>query len=479
MIMEEKKQAIEILNSYRIPDRKKISVWLAEESEAYSGKIIVLDDDPTGVQTVHDIAVYTDWSMGSIRAGFEETEKMFFILTNSRGFTEQQARQAHREIAERIAQVAEEKKIPYFIISRSDSTLRGHYPLETEILQQVAGEHGVIIDGEILCPFFKEGGRFTVNNIHYVQYGNELVPAAQTEFAKDETFGYHNSFLGAYVQEKTKGMYRADDCIYISLEELRNLELGHITEKLVQAHDFGKIIVNAIDEVDVQIFAIALYRAMREGKHFIIRSAAALVKALGNVDDKALLGREEMVTKAVRNGGVIVVGSHTAKTTAQLETLKELPSISFVEMNSDLVLQPGKLEEEVERILKKEQQLLEAGITVCISTKRALLKVENDTPEQALVRSVKISDALQRCVGELKIEPAFIIAKGGITSSDVGTKALKVKQALVLGQIQPGVPVWKTGKESRFPGIPYIIFPGNVGDRETLKKAAEVLIGEK
>lgn len=479
MNIEEKKLKIEILKEYELPDRAAICDLLSEEVNSYPGKLVVLDDDPTGVQTVHDIVVYTDWTMESIRAGFEEEQKMFFILTNSRGFTEEQTRNAHREIAERVAMVSEEKKLPYLIISRSDSTLRGHYPLETEILRQVSEEQGTSVDGEILCPFFKEGGRFTIDNIHYVQYGSELVPAAQTEFAKDETFGYHNSFLGAYVQEKTKGNYTSDDCIYISLEELRRLELDKITEKLIQVHGFRKIIVNAIDELDVQIFSIALYRAMKAGKHFMIRSAAALVKAMGNVSSRALLRRDEMINKSTKNGGIIVVGSHTAKTTAQLEKLKELSKISFMEMDSDLVLQPGKLEMEVARILKEEQQLIEAGITVCISTKRTLLKVENDTPEQALLRSVKISDALQHCVGGLKTELSFIIAKGGITSSDIGTKALRVKRALVLGQIQPGIPVWRTGEESRFPEIPYVIFPGNVGAEDTLKKAAEILLGEK
>ena len=64
---------------------------------------------------------------------------------------------------------------------------------------------------------------------------------------------------------------------------------------------------------------------------------------------------------------------------------------------------------------------------------------------------------------------------GGITSSDVGTKALGVKRALVMGQIRPGIPVWKTGPESRFPDTPYVIFPGNVGEDSTLRECVEVL----
>lgn len=209
----------------------------------------------------------------------------------------------------------------------------------------------------------------------------------------------------------------------------------------------------------------------------MIRCAAALVKAIGNISDRPLLRREEMVTLKNQAGGIIVVGSHTKKTTAQLEELKQVDGIRFIEMNSDLVLTPGALEAETASIVEQAGQLISQGITVCISTKRAVLTLADDTPEAALLRSVKISDAVQSCVGSLKVTPAFVVAKGGITSSDVGTKALRVKRALVLGQIAPGVPVWRTGEESRFPGTPYVIFPGNVGDTDTLKNAVETLLG--
>lgn len=211
----------------------------------------------------------------------------------------------------------------------------------------------------------------------------------------------------------------------------------------------------------------------------MIRCAASLVKAIGCISDQPLLTRSSMVKSANQNGGILVAGSHTAKTTRQLEELKKLKAIAFIELNSDLVLQPGALETEVQEILKRENTLIASGITVCVSTKRQLLKVEGDTPEDALVRSVQISNALQACVGRLSAVPAFVVAKGGITSSDVGVKALGVRKARVLGQIQPGVPVWQTGEESRFPGIPYVIFPGNVGEDDTLRRAVQILSGEE
>lgn len=476
--MEERRNS-SILTAWPAADVQEADRLLAEEVRASKRKMIVLDDDPTGVQTVHDVSVYTDWSMESLRSGFAESSKMFFILTNSRGFTVEQTTEAHLEIAANVDAAAKEAGMEYLIISRGDSTLRGHYPLETELLRKVQEEQsGWKVDGEILCPFFAEGGRYTADNVHYVRYGEELVPAGQTEFAGDKTFGYTESNLCKYIEEKTGGKYRAESVTCISLEELRGMELEAITERLMAVTDFNKVVVNAVDACDVKIFCIALYRAMSRGKHFMFRTAAAFVKAIGNISDKPLLTREEMVTLKNRAGGIIVVGSHTQKTTSQLEELKKVEGIRFIEMDSDLVLQEGALEQEVERILAISETCIREGTTVAIYTKRRLLEVEHDTKEAALVRSVRISDAVQSLVGRLKVTPAFVVAKGGITSSDVGTKALLVKRANVLGQIRPGIPVWQTGEESRFPGTPYVIFPGNVGEVETLREAVEILTGK-
>lgn len=474
--MNEGRISTDVLMKYQEVDKEFVDTLLMQEANASKKKIIVLDDDPTGVQTVHDISVYTDWSIDSIRQGFAEENNMFFLLTNSRGFTEEQTIKVHKEIAQNIDLVKRECGKEYLIICRGDSTLRGHYLLEPQVLrEELRNRNRYDMDGEIICPYFKEGGRFTLENVHYVKYGNELVPAGETEFAKDSTFGYKSSNLCEYVLEKDKRESDKKECICITLSMLRGLDFSGIEEKLCEASDFRKIIVNAVDDYDVKIFSVALYRAMSKGKHFIIRSAAALIKALGNIADKKLLTREEMVIQKQDAGGVIIVGSYTQKTTAQLEELKKVDDITFIEMNSDLVLQEGMLEKEVDAILKQEEQLISAGKNVCVYTKRTLLRVDGDTPEQALLRSVAISDALQNCVGRLQVVPSFIIAKGGITSSDIGTKALHVKKAKVLGQVQPGIPVWKTDKECRFPGMPYVIFPGNVGDIDTLRKVVEVL----
>lgn len=475
--MEERISAAE-LGRYPLPDLEAVSAALAAEAEKNQRQIVVLDDDPTGVQTVHDVSVYTDWSPESIREGFEEPGRLFFILTNSRSFTAEQTERVHREIARNVADVARELGRDYLIVSRGDSTLRGHYPLETQVLRDVfQRESSRTVDGDILCPYFKEGGRFTLDNIHYVRYGEELVPCGQTEFARDETFGYQSSSLPAYIQEKTGGACRAEDVTCISLARLRALDYEGVEAQLEAVRDYGRIVVNAVEDCDVKVLATALYRAMAKGRNYTVRCAAALVKALGNISDRPLLRREEMVTGESRHGGIIVVGSHTKKTTAQLEALKGVEGIEFIEMNSDLVLTPDALEEEAAAITARCSQLIAQGRTCCVSTKRALLTVENDTPEEALLRSVRISDAVQSCVAGLTATPAFVVAKGGITSSDVGVKALRTRRAWVLGQIRPGIPVWRTDEASRFPGVPYVIFPGNVGEESTLREAVELLLG--
>ena len=447
-------------------DEKFYRDELAAALKNFTRKIVVLDDDPTGVQTVNGIYVYTDWSDESIAAGFSEKNSMFFILTNSRAFSETKTRDEHKKIAERISAAAKKFGKDFMIVSRCDSTLRGHYPLETQTLRETLEACGRKVDGEILIPFFKEGGRFTIGDVHYVQEGDYLVPAGETEFAKDKTFGYTASNLAEYVAEKTHGAFKKESVTCISLDELRGGNVDKIAARLENVRDFNKVIVNAVDYVDVEVFALALLKAFAAGKNFIFRTAAAFTKIIGGVKDKPLLGKAELVDETNPNGGLIIVGSHVHKTTAQLDDLKKIPSIAFIEFDvSDLSA--------VDKIIRQAEENISRGQTTAIYTSRKVLDAGN--AEKNLAASVNISDALTGIVNRLNVRPKFLIAKGGITSSDVGTKGLSVKKALVLGQVAAGIPVWKIGAESKFPGMSYIIFPGNVGAVDTLRKIVEML----
>ena len=471
------KLTLDSLENYQKVDTDRISRDTLEALEHLNRKIVVLDDDPTGVQTVHGVSVYTSWDEEALADGFREKNSIFFILTNSRGLTSQETEKLHTDIAKTLVKVSAACGKDYVLISRSDSTLRGHYPLETDTLKRtIEALSAKRFDGEVIFPFFLEGGRYTISNIHYVREGNQLIPAGDTEFARDKSFSYKSSHLGEYVEEKTGGKFSKDSCTCISLEDLRSLNLGKIVGQLLQVADFNKVIVNAIDYVDVKIFALAFVEAVGRGKEFMFRSAAALTKVLGGISDRPLLTREQLIEKGSRNGGIILIGSHVNKTTRQFEALRDCRKpLTFVEFNQHLVLVENGLDTEVERVIAEAQASIKGGRSVVVYTRRDRFDLDTQDKDMQLQVSAKISDALTSVIGRLSVRPSFILAKGGITASDTGTKALRVKKALVLGQIKPGIPVWLTGDDSKFPQLPYIIFPGNVGEADTLKEIADML----
>lgn len=463
--------------SYPEINREAVDALWNKVRPSFTHKIVVLDDDPTGVQTVHGVSVYTDWSEETIEQGFLDDAQIFFILTNSRAFTAQETEKVHRDIAQRVEKIAEQQDQSFIIISRGDSTLRGHYPLETEVMRETM-EHkqNTVIDGEIILPYFKEGGRLTVDNVHYVKSEDSLVPAGQTEFAKDRTFGFTASHLGEWIEEKTNGQYKEKNVTYISLESIRERKTEEITQQLLNVTDFNKVVVNALEEEDIKIFSIALIEAMNQGKNFLFRTAATFTKIIGDISSRPLLSKKELITEPRNNGGLIIVGSHVKKTTEQLEVLKELDSLHFIEFDVHLVLERDAFQKEMNRVQSEAEKMVAKGVTTVVYTKRERLDLGEGMKEEELKLSVKISDAVTSIVRNLSVRPNFLIAKGGITSSDVGTKGLQVKRATVAGQIAPGIPVWKTGAESTFPHIPYVIFPGNVGANTTLADVVTTLV---
>lgn len=460
------------------PDAREAVRALFEEAYAgFRARVMVLDDDPTGVQTVHDIPVVTAWDADTLTRVLLSGERLFFVLTNSRSFSAGVTARVHREIARNALIGARRAGVELMIISRGDSTLRGHYPLETSVLRETLEAEGQPpFAGEVLCPFFREGGRFTIGGVHYVREGGQLTPAALTEFARDKTFGYGHSSLAEYIREKSGGRIAPEQIVTVTLRELRSLDLAAVEQKLLSIEGYHYIAADAVEEADVQALAVVLMRLMKRGRHYLIRSAAAVPKVFGNVPDRPLLSRGEMVSPDTRVGGLVLVGSHVQKTTDQLNCLREsaVPT-TFIEFRVVGWQTPGALEAETRRTVALAEEAMRAGRTAVVYTSRQLVLPHGASPEELLAISVRISDAVTNVVGSLSFRPRFLIAKGGITSSDVGTKALRVRQARVLGQAQPGIPVWKTGEESRFPGLSYIIFPGNVGSEATLRTIVESL----
>ena len=175
---------------------------------------------------------------------------------------------------------------------------------------------------------------------------------------------------------------------------------------------------------------------------------------------------------------MIVIGSHVDKTSRQLATLLRTCNITPVEFNQHTVLNDILFEEECSRVIKTINTLLSEGKDTVVFTRRERLDMNTGNTEDELILTAKISSAVTDFVKNLTVKPSYIIAKGGITSSEIGTVGLGVKKAIVAGQVLPGIPVWRLGDESRFPGMPYIIFPGNVGDDVSLANIVRNLRGE-
>lgn len=440
-------------------------------------KVVVLDDDPTGSQTVHGIFVRTSWGVAELKSSFAGKEDLFFILTNTRSVTAEKAKAINAEIAHNLCRAATETGTGFTVISRGDSTLRGHYSDELEVLAEVLEkETGVQFDGHILVPAFFEGGRFTVNDIHYVQDGDRLIPAGETEFARDSVFGYRSSHLGRYVEEKTNGRVPAGDVLSIGIDDLRTGGAARVAELLGGASDGRTIIVNAASYRDLEVFVLGLLAAEEAGKRFLVRSSASFVKVRGGISSRPLLTHGELKAPVTANhGGLVVVGSYVGKTGGQIDAACELAELQVIEVEVQRLLDESGRGAEIERVLQQVEGFLRSGTDVMVYTSRTVIRQSGGASDLSI--GSRVSAALVEIVSRLAVQPRFLIAKGGITSNDVATDALGVKAAKVLGQAYPGVPVWLLGPETKFPSMPYVVFPGNVGAKDTLADVISLMRG--
>ncbi len=434
--------------------------------------LVALDDDPTGTQTCHDIPVLTVWDTPTLASEFRSTRpgSGFFILTNSRALHPTPARALIMEICTNLKAASTETDTLFEIVLRGDSTLRGHFPLEAVAAENILG----VADAWILCPFFLQGGRYTIDDIHYVAEGKTLVPAAQTPFAKDATFGYKNSNLRDYVSEKSKGTIPAEKIASLSLHTIR---IGGPDAVLAQLKDIEKgtvVVVNAAAEEDVDVIVLALLKAASEGKRYLFRTGAAFVSArLGLAQIAPVTAKQLQLSGTV--GGLVIAGSYVPKTTAQLEVLRTKSGSNLTSVVIDvrnLLQSEGRARSEISKAIEIVEKEISRGQDVLVMTSREL--VIGDDEATSLDIGATVAKALVSFLVNLAAKPRYVIAKGGITSSDMATKGLKMKRAMIVGQAAPGVPLWRCDEVSaKWPGLPYVVFPGNVGSNDTLYEVVD------
>jgi uncharacterized protein YgbK (DUF1537 family) len=425
-------------------------------------KVVVLDDDPTGTQTVHHVPVLTHWTVEELAAELLSPGPVFYILTNSRSLHPEKAAALNREIGHNLRLAADQTQSELEIISRSDSTLRGHFPIEIEALSTGLNQ---TFDACLIIPFFLEGGRFTLQNVHYVAVDDQLIPAGETEFARDATFGYRSSDLRKWVEEKTQGKIMARNIAAITLDDLRGGGPEQVSLRLQRLPLGQMCIVNAASYRDLEVLVMALLEAESLGKHYIFRTAASFVRVRAGISPQGLLERENLA-QTETGGGLVVVGSHVPRSTGQLAALRSKRSMVEVELRVPELLNPENRKKILARAMLEISNAIRSGVNALVFTSRDL--VQGSGARESLEISHIVSSSLVELVRELPVRPRFLVAKGGITSSDIATQGLGVQRAIVLGQILPGIPVWQLGPETRFQGLPYVVFPGNVGDENAL-----------
>jgi uncharacterized protein YgbK (DUF1537 family) len=429
-------------------------------------KIIVLDDDPTGSQTVHGCLLLTRWDVATLGEALADAAPLFFVLTNTRGMSAERAAATTREVCRNLRAALAGQDIHPLFVSRSDSTLRGHYPVETDVMAEELGP----FDAHFLVPAFFEGGRFTRESVHYLRTDGREVPVHETEFARDSVFGYCHSYLPDYVEEKTGGRIRAADVLRFRLDDIRR----GVRERLMALGGNACVAVDAETQDDLNRFAADLLAAAAAGKRFLFRSAASLLTALAGLPPQPVA--PERMARYVRQGraGAVIVGSHVPKTTRQLHELLKAPGCAPIEV--DVSRLPQEHAALLGEVLARAETAHRAGQTPVVFTSRT----ERAFPDQAarLRFGEQVSGFLMDVVRGLPPTLGFLVSKGGITSNDVLSSGLALPTARLLGQILPGVSVVRCPVDhARYPEMPVVIFPGNVGDDTALATAYRRLSG--
>ena len=159
-----------------------------------------------------------------------------------------------------------------------------------------------------------------------------------------------------------------------------------------------------------------------------------------------------------------MVGSYVPKTSAQLSELLKEKNVAAIEVRVDDLLDPIRRPDAVAAAIAAAEQALESGLDAVVFTSRDV--VTGIDASSSLEIGRQVSESL--IVRGISRRPRYVVAKGGITSSDVATAGLQARRAMIIGQILPGVPVWRLGEETCWPGMAYIVFPGNVGNDQAL-----------
>ncbi|SHN50793.1 Uncharacterized conserved protein YgbK, DUF1537 family [Geodermatophilus obscurus] len=442
-------------------------------------RTVVLDDDPTGSQSVHGLDVVTALDAGEYERALAEPGATCFVLTNTRSLTEQEAVRRTADVATDVLRITAALGAPVDLVSRSDSTLRGHVVAEVQALVDVHERRtGRPVDGVLFVPAFLEAGRFTAGDVHYATVDGVPVPVADTEFARDASFGYTRSNLREFVAEKSGGRLRPDEVVSLTLHDIRTGGPDRVAEVLGAVSGGAYVVVNATDYADLEVVVLGLLQARRAGRSFVYRTGPSFVRALAGVEPRPPLQAGDIWPQGRSGGhGLLVVGSHVGLTSAQVAAAEARGRLERIELSVPALLDPLLREGHIAETAARVRAAM-AGSDVLLLTSRDL--VRGTDADDSLVIARAVSAGVTSVVrAALPAAPAWVIAKGGITSHDVAVDGLGIRRARVLGQLLPGMVSVLRPVEAAdgAVGVPYVVFAGNVGDIRTLAHVIDVVAG--
>jgi uncharacterized protein YgbK (DUF1537 family) len=438
--------------------------------------IVIIDDDPTGCQAMYDATVLIDPTTDELARAARE-QRATFVWTNTRSLSEAQAVDVNRTIVRLAIEAAGIAGTRPVFVSRSDSTLRGHFAAEVSAIADTCWTVGRPVDGVVFAPAFLEAGRVTAGDIQWVvRADGHAVPAAHTEFARDATFGYREVNLRDWVAARTS--ISPEKITSIPLDALRTPGAATAEKILLSLRDGDITIANAATASDLETLALACQAAERAGRHLLYRTGPSLVRALAGQPPRPALSAVDLAGHGAGIGGLTVVGSHTALTTRQLEAAARRHPLRVVGLDVDAVLDVKRRATVRCQVADELERALQRGDAALVTSRAVRAAV--DDPRGSLAIARLVSEEVCAVVGQLSADLPlrYVVAKGGITSHEVAVRGLGMRRATVLGQMFPGqVSALRLGPETPRPGMPYVVFPGNVGHDDSLAQVLTTLAG--
>jgi len=445
-------------------------------------KIIIIDDDPTGSQTVSGCHLILKWDYQTLLKGLKSSSNLLFILANTRSLSEKDVKIRLTEICSSLKEImnnslfAEEE---FVVISRGDSTLRGHNFIEPFIINDLLGP----FDATFYIPAFIEGNRTTVNGNHFV----DNVPINKTIFSKDKIFGFNTSNVKELIIEQSNYQLDSNNIENIFIKDFEVLETNQpnkLYRYMAKLNNNKKVIVDIEDYSHLDKFS-GIVKSLLKKRKFLFRSAASFISSLSDVKRIqkdhiyfSKLRRKNNNNKTMQ--GLIVVGSYVELTTLQLNKVLEISLCKPIEINVLKLYAFFKLEDNLKHInsLKKlllnsiRQNLIQNSIPILYTSREIISpRDKNELIQFQLFLSTFISEI----VSAIKNEIGYLISKGGITTNTIISKGLQADSVYLEGQILPGISLVTLNLQKQKGKLPIVTFPGNIGNHMSLLKALEIL----